>query len=73
MNTVTVDISQVDLTNFVYVTNKNLENMNESQHEDLFNLHPFTLYQNRMHGNHMVTMQIPLMDFILFLGHGLVK
>ena len=73
MNTILVDIKEQDLLNFTMLSNYNLSNMNEQGHKELFNKMPFTIYRKRMMGERFLTIQIPLVDFCLFLGSGLVK
>jgi len=73
MNTISVDIKEQDLPNFVLVSNYNLSSLNEQGHEKLFKELPFTLYRKRMMGESFLTIQIPLIDFCLFSGSGLVK
>lgn len=73
MNTVLVDIKESDLVSFTTIVQLRLSDIQKEGYEKLLKEHPFTLYKGRMYGNHMITMQIPLMDYILFMGHGLVK
>lgn len=73
MNTIIVDIRETDLMNFTQVLQFSLDTISKDGHKELFKQFPFTLFKNRMHGDHMITMQIPLIDYILFLGYGLVK
>ena len=73
MNTVIVDIQEKDLINFTQVVQFSLDTISKDGHKELFKQFPFTLYRERTCGNHMITMQIPLMEYILFLGYGLVK
>lgn len=73
MNTILVDIKEQDLVNFIILSNFNLSAMDEQGHKELFKQYPFTLYKKRMMGDYMVTMQISVLDYCLFLGSGLVK
>ncbi len=73
MTTISVDIREQDLVNFTSANEFNLARANEQGLENIFKQHPFTLYKVRMSGNHMVTIQIPLVDYFLFLSSGLVK
>ena len=73
MNTILVDIKEQELVNFISTTNFNLNTLNENGHKNLFECYPFTLYRKRMMGESFLTIQIPLIDFCLFLGSGLVK
>lgn len=45
MNTISVDIKEQDLINFVAVSNYNLASLNEQGHKQLFKELPFTLYK----------------------------
>jgi hypothetical protein len=70
--TATVDIKEQDLVNFVIV-GKNLPSVNLEQSVCyLLEQYPFTLYRKRMMGESFVTIQIPLENYCLFLGHQLV-
>lgn len=73
MTTVSVDISEKDLINFVTIDSLNLEKFGEETHKNVLKECPFTLYQNRMMGNHMLTIQISLHRFLLFKGFNLIK
>lgn len=73
MATVLVDISEKHLVNFSLVNNMKLEGFDEKGHKRIFKELPFTLYQNRMMGDHMITMNIPLNNFLLFKGYNLIK
>ena len=74
--TVLVDIKESDLINLFKVEGMKLENMCLEQNgnfEEVFKQFPFTLYQNRMMGTHMVTINISLVRFLFFKACGLVK
>lgn len=73
MTTVTVDIKEQDLINLVIVEKLNLADYSESAGQEVLKQYPFTLYRERMMGNHIVTIQIPIVDYCLCLGSGLVK
>ena len=73
MNTILVDIKEQDLPNFILLSSYNLASLNEQGHEKLFKELPFTLYRKRMMGDYMVTIQISIINYCLFLGHGLIK
>ncbi len=73
MNTISVDIKEQDLINFTSLSTLNLSSFSKEGHEKLFKEYPFTLYKKRMMGESFLTIQIPLIDFCLFLGSGLVK
>lgn len=72
MNTILVDIRESDLINYVTVSQA-IHGLNEKGHQELFEKFPFTLYKNRMMGNYMVTIQIPIVDYCLYLGNYLVE
>lgn len=72
MNTISVDIKETELINFITVSNS-IHGLNEQGHNRLFEQLPFTLYRSRMMGEYMVTIQIPIVDYCLFLGNDLVK
>ena len=71
--TISVDIKEQDLMNLVSLNNLNLGSFDEKGHKSLFETFPITLYKNRMVGNNVVTIQIPIINYILFSAHGLVK
>jgi hypothetical protein len=72
MNTISVDIEETELMNFITVSSS-MHGLNEEGHNRLFDQFPFKLYKNRMMGEYMVTIQIPIVDYFLFLGNDLVK
>lgn len=73
--TISVDIKEQDLMNLVSLNKQdlNLHTYTEQTLGYLFEQYPFTLYKDRMMGNHMVTIQIQIKDYFLFALHGLVK
>lgn len=73
MNTVLVDIKESDLVNFTLLNKYSLGGFNEDGHKKLFEEYPFILYGKRMMGDHVITIQIPLENYILFLEYNLVK
>ena len=72
MNTVSIDIKEEDLAKFTIANSFDLNNMTEEGHKKLFKEYPFKGYKNRMMGNDMITIQIPLTLYLLFRGYGLI-
>jgi len=73
MNTVLVDIDEKDISNFALSTIIDLKTLNEEGHSQVFKTYPFTLYRNRMMYDKMITMQIPVENYCLYLAYGLVE
>ncbi len=73
MNTISVDIKTEDLITFHSLSSFSLRSLTKEGYEELFKEFPFTLYKKRMSGESFLTIQIPLIDFCLFLSSGLVK
>jgi len=76
MNTiVTVDIKESDLPNLSIIESLNFkENVSIfTEREELFDKYPFTLYKERMISNHIITIQISLLDYFLYKSHNLIK
>ena len=74
--TVLVDIKESDLINLFKIDGMKLGSMcleANGDFEEVFKQFPFTLYQNRMMGTHIVTINISLVRFLFFKGLGLVK
>lgn len=69
MTTITADIKEKDIDNYSIVENIQFEYLTEKFIEAF----PFKLYQSRMMGGHMITMQIPLSRFLLYKEFGMVK
>lgn len=72
MTTISVDIEENQLLNLYAIIKLSLETCDESTHKVFFEQYPFKIYKQRIMGEHMVTVQIPLDLYILFKGHGLV-
>lgn len=73
MDTISVDIKEQDLINFIIFSKNISANITTEGYKTMFKIYPFTLYRQRMMGDHIVTIQIPLENYCLFLGHELVK
>jgi hypothetical protein len=73
MNTIAVDIKEVDILNFITLDKCSLSLTDSREFNELLSIYPFTLYRGRMMGSHMVTIQIPLENYIIFLEHNLIK
>jgi len=73
MTTVTVDIEEKDLIPFYQLSGYSFNKNTEEGNNNLFKAFPFILYKKRMVGEGMTTINIPLENYILFLGNGLVK
>lgn len=71
--TALVDIYESDLVNFISLNKMNLSSFTEHGQSELFKKYPFTLYRERKDNYSMVTIQIPLIDYVLFLSHGLIE
>jgi hypothetical protein len=72
MNTVSIDIEEKELPNFCIINKYDLENMQEQGHKTLLEAYPFKAYKNRMSCNDCITVQIPINDYLLFRGYGLI-
>tara|TARA_R110000782_G_scaffold264883_3_gene358300 strand:- start:1129 stop:1341 length:213 start_codon:yes stop_codon:yes gene_type:complete len=70
MTTVTLDIEEKHLINFYQLSEYNFKANNEDSNNKLFKAFPFILYKGRMG---FTTINIPLENYILFLGSGLIK
>ena len=70
MNTVLVDIEEKHLIPFYQLSGYDFRHNNEEGNNTLFKAFPFILYRHR---RGFTTINIPLENYILFLGSGLVK
>ena len=70
--TITVDIIERELLNLLSVS-MTLNPRHEEINKQLFEAFPFTIYKERMVGKGIVTIQIPIKDYCLYLSEGLVK
>lgn len=73
MNTILVDIREQDLISFTLCSKSLSAGITTEGYKSMFKLYPFTLYKQRMMGDHIITIQIPLENYFLFLGHELVR
>lgn len=69
--TATVDIKDSELMNLIVISNFNLVSLTSEVIENLIKERPFILYKGRM-GTNFTTIQIPIAEYCLFLGHQLV-
>lgn len=70
--TVTVDINENQLMSFTLFQQTNFHSLNEEGHKKLFESYKFVLYRKRMMGDYMITIQIPLVDYCLYLSNNIV-
>lgn len=73
MTTISVDINESQLPNFIGLESINIHSFTEEKQKELFKQFPFTLYKKRMMGDYMVTIQIPLNDYILYRVNNIVE
>lgn len=71
--TVTVYIKEQDIVNLIMVEKISLSDLSESAGQEILKQYPFTIYRERVVGYHIITIQIPIVDYCLYLGSGLVK
>jgi hypothetical protein len=72
MTTVSIDIKESELVHFSIVNQYDLEKMQEQGHRTLLVAYPFKAYKNRMSSNDFITIQIPIENYLLFRGYGLI-
>ena len=69
--TVTTYLKEEDLLNFYCICSIDLTGLQEDGHIKVFQTYPFKLYKTFEAG--LLTLNVPIGEYMLFLGHGLIK
>lgn len=73
MGTATVYITHASLANYIKLISLGLDSMDEEEHTKAFEKYPVRIYNKNPRGIECATVNIPIMEYILFLGYDLIK
>ena len=73
MNTVTIDIREKDLVNLRILISLGIDSLLSKGGAEVLRSYPITIFRERMMGSHIITMQIELDWYLLFLTNKMVQ